>query len=108
MDGGTALTGPLAGKNIGDRLNNDSTSEKDIDDDGLVDDSLAESDIDGDGKDDDLDDDEEDDQDMGAEWGRTQPEAGWALLSQITGLADREAFAAALMVEWARSQPQRR
>lgn len=50
IDGGIALTGPFAGKQIGDSSDNDSASEDDIDDDGLPDDSLGEKDIDGDGK----------------------------------------------------------
>lgn len=53
VDGGIALTGPFAGKYIGDREENSNPAEKDIDGDGLADDSLAEKDIDGDGKPDD-------------------------------------------------------
>ena len=50
IDGGIALTGPYAGKKIGDDTPNADPAEDDIDDDGLADDSLAEKDIDGDGK----------------------------------------------------------
>lgn len=49
VDGGVALTGPKAGKSIGDRLPNDHPGERDLDDDGLADDSQAELDVDGDG-----------------------------------------------------------
>lgn len=49
VDGGVALSGPYAGKYIGDHWNNDSPKEKDIDDDGLADNSPLELDIDGDG-----------------------------------------------------------
>lgn len=49
IDGGTARSGPLKGRYIGDRLNNDSASETDMDADGLADNSLQETDIDGDG-----------------------------------------------------------
>lgn len=50
IDGGIALTGPYAGKKIGDDLPNTDPAEEDIDGDDLADDSLAEKDIDGDGK----------------------------------------------------------
>ncbi|GAA5484573.1 hypothetical protein [Haloferula sargassicola] len=53
IDGGIAKTGPFAGQYIGDHINNDNPSEKDIDDDGQADDSLGETDIDGDSKTDD-------------------------------------------------------
>jgi hypothetical protein len=49
IDGGTAKSGPLKGRYIGDRLNNDNASETDMDADGLADNSLKETDIDGDG-----------------------------------------------------------
>lgn len=49
VDGGKALSGPFAGRYIGDRYNNDSPKELDIDDDGVADNSLLELDIDGDG-----------------------------------------------------------
>ena len=49
IDGGTARSGPLKGRYIGDRLNNDDASETDMDADGLADNSLQETDIDGDG-----------------------------------------------------------
>ncbi|MCP5560081.1 MAG: hypothetical protein H7A55_20225 [Verrucomicrobiaceae bacterium] len=49
VDGGLCVSGPLAGRYIGDRLNNDHRSERDIDGDGLADGSLIENDIDGDG-----------------------------------------------------------
>lgn len=48
VDGGIALTGPYAGKYIGDHLDNDNPAEDDIDGDDLSDDSLGEIDIDGD------------------------------------------------------------
>jgi hypothetical protein len=50
IDGGIARSGPNEGKYIGDREDNDSPSEDDIDADGLSDDSLGEKDTDGDGK----------------------------------------------------------
>ncbi len=50
IDGGISKSGPFADQYIGDRSDNDSPSELDIDEDGLPDDSLAEKDIDGDGK----------------------------------------------------------
>lgn len=50
IDGGISKSGTLTGQYIGDREDNDSPSEEDIDADGLSDDSLAERDIDGDGK----------------------------------------------------------
>ncbi|RFC41678.1 MAG: hypothetical protein DVB23_003355 [Verrucomicrobia bacterium] len=53
VDGGVARSGPLRGRYIGDRLNNDNKAESDIDGDGLSDDSSAEKDIDGDGRSDD-------------------------------------------------------
>lgn len=53
VDGGIAISGPLRGTYVGDRLPNDHPGEKDIDDDGLDDDSSSELDIDGDGKNDD-------------------------------------------------------
>ena len=49
VDGGVALSGPYAGRYIGDKFNNDSPREKDIDGDGLADNSPLELDIDGDG-----------------------------------------------------------
>lgn len=49
VDGGTAISGPLKGRYIGDRLNNGAKAETDIDDDGLADNSIKEFDIDGDG-----------------------------------------------------------
>ncbi|MBU6170901.1 MAG: MSCRAMM family adhesin SdrC [Verrucomicrobia bacterium] len=49
IDGGTARSGPLKGRYIGDRLNNDNAAEADMDADGLADNSLKETDIDGDG-----------------------------------------------------------
>ncbi|MEZ5276068.1 MAG: hypothetical protein R3F07_06800 [Opitutaceae bacterium] len=55
VDGGIALTGPFAGRYIGDHLDNDNPAEMDIDGDELRDDSLGELDIDGDSlKDDDV------------------------------------------------------
>lgn len=48
IDGGTARSGPLKGRYIGDRLNNDNAAEADMDADGLADNSLKETDIDGD------------------------------------------------------------
>jgi hypothetical protein len=50
VDGGIAKSGPYAGQYLGDHVNNDNPSEKDIDDDGLADDSLGETDTDGDAK----------------------------------------------------------
>lgn len=49
IDGGTAQSGPLRGRYIGDNLLNDSPQELDMDADGLADSALNESDIDGDG-----------------------------------------------------------
>jgi len=49
IDGGTARSGPLRGRVIGDNLPNNSPLELDMDADGLPDDSIAETDIDGDG-----------------------------------------------------------
>lgn len=49
VDGGIARSGPLTGRYIGDRYNNDDAREKDIDSDGLLDHSISELDIDGDG-----------------------------------------------------------
>lgn len=48
VDGGIARSGPLKGRYIGDRINNDGIAETDIDDDDLRDDALSEKDIDGD------------------------------------------------------------
>jgi hypothetical protein len=52
VDGGTAISGPLKGRYIGDRLNNGAKAETDIDNDGLADNSVKEFDIDGDGDED--------------------------------------------------------
>ncbi len=49
IDGGTARSGPLRGKFIGDRLPNNHTAELDMDADGLPDIHSSETDIDGDG-----------------------------------------------------------
>ena len=49
IDGGSARSGPLRGRYIGDNLPNDSTQELDMDADGLADIAVAELDIDGDG-----------------------------------------------------------
>ena len=49
IDGGTARSGPLRGRYIGDNLPNDSSQELDMDADGLADIAVAETDIDGDG-----------------------------------------------------------
>lgn len=49
VDGGVALTGPYAGRYIGDHLENDHPAELDIDGDDQRDDALGETDIDGDG-----------------------------------------------------------
>jgi hypothetical protein len=49
IDGGTARSGPLRGRVIGDNLPNDSSQELDMDADGLADIAVAETDIDGDG-----------------------------------------------------------
>lgn len=49
IDGGTARSGPLRGRYIGDTLPNNSPQELDMDADGLADDAVAEVDIDGDG-----------------------------------------------------------
>ena len=49
IDGGTARSGPLRGRYIGDNLPNDSSQELDMDADGLADIAMAETDIDGDG-----------------------------------------------------------
>ena len=49
IDGGTARSGPLRGRYIGDNLANDSSQELDMDADGLADDAVLETDIDGDG-----------------------------------------------------------
>jgi len=49
IDGGTATSGPLRGRYIGDNLPNNSPREFDMDADGLADDAAAETDIDGDG-----------------------------------------------------------
>jgi len=49
IDGGTARSGPLRGRVIGDNLPNNSPSELDMDADGRADDALNETDIDGDG-----------------------------------------------------------
>lgn len=48
IDGGTARSGPLRGRYIGDNLANDSSQELDMDADGLADDAVLETDIDGD------------------------------------------------------------
>lgn len=48
VDGGRCKSGRLRGRYIGDRLNNDSPAELDIDADGLLDTDDAETDIDGD------------------------------------------------------------
>ena len=48
IDGGTARSGPLRGRYIGDNLPNDSSQELDMDADGLADIAMAELDIDGD------------------------------------------------------------
>jgi hypothetical protein len=49
IDGGTARSGPLSGRVIGDNLPNNSPQELDMDADGRADDALNETDIDGDG-----------------------------------------------------------
>jgi len=49
IDGGTARSGPLRGKYVGDRLANNHTAELDMDADGLTDNAVKEHDIDGDG-----------------------------------------------------------
>ena len=49
IDGGTARSGSLRRKYIGDRLANNHTAEHDMDADGLADNSVDETDIDGDG-----------------------------------------------------------
>jgi hypothetical protein len=49
IDGGTARSGPLRGKFIGDRLPNAHSAELDMDADGLPDNHASETDIDGDG-----------------------------------------------------------
>lgn len=49
IDGGTARSGPLRGKYVGDKLPNNHSAEIDMDADGLADNSVDESDIDGDG-----------------------------------------------------------
>ncbi len=49
IDGGTARSGPLRGRVIGDNLPNSSPQELDMDSDGLADDAATEADIDGDG-----------------------------------------------------------
>ena len=49
IDGGTARSGPLSGRVIGDSLPNNSPQELDMDADGRADDALNETDIDGDG-----------------------------------------------------------
>lgn len=49
IDGGTARSGPLRGKYIGDRLTNNHPSELDMDADGFADIATTENDIDGDG-----------------------------------------------------------
>ena len=49
IDGGTARSGPLRGRVIGDNLPNNSPQELDMDADGLADDAAAETDIDSDG-----------------------------------------------------------
>ena len=49
IDGGTARSGPLRGRVIGDNLPNNSPLELDMDADGLADGAAAETDIDGDG-----------------------------------------------------------
>ena len=49
IDGGTARSGPLRGRVIGDNLPNNSPQELDMDADGSADDAVAETDIDGDG-----------------------------------------------------------
>jgi hypothetical protein len=38
---------------------------------------------------------------LGERWGRLDPRGGWALLARIPGLADRQAFAEALIRAWA-------
>ena len=49
IDGGTARSGPLRGRYIGDNLPNNSPQELDMDADGLADNAPSETDIDGDG-----------------------------------------------------------
>ena len=49
IDGGTARSGPLRGRYIGDNLPNNSPQELDMDADGLADNAPNETDIDGDG-----------------------------------------------------------
>jgi hypothetical protein len=49
IDGGTARSGPLRGKLIGDKLPNNHSAELDMDADGLPDNHPGETDIDGDG-----------------------------------------------------------
>jgi hypothetical protein len=49
IDGGTAQSGPLRGRSIGDNLLNNSPQELDMDADGLADNAANETDIDGDG-----------------------------------------------------------
>ena len=49
VDGGIAISGPLKGRYIGDRLLNSAKAETDIDGDGLADNSVKEFDMDGDG-----------------------------------------------------------
>jgi hypothetical protein len=49
IDGGTARSGPLRGKSIGDKLANNHPAETDMDADGLADNAAKENDIDGDG-----------------------------------------------------------
>jgi hypothetical protein len=49
IDGGTARSGPLRGKYIGDSLPNNNPAELDMDADGLADNAANENDIDGDG-----------------------------------------------------------
>jgi hypothetical protein len=49
IDGGMAMSGPLKGQYIGDRIANDNAAELDMDADGLLDNAANETDIDGDG-----------------------------------------------------------
>lgn len=49
IDGGTARSGPLRGRSVGDNLPNNSPQELDMDADGLADDAANETDIDADG-----------------------------------------------------------
>jgi len=49
IDGGTARSGPLRGKYVGDKFPNNHSAELDMDADGLADNTANENDIDGDG-----------------------------------------------------------